>query len=523
MASNTITLSSDSTLAEYVPLEQFKGILEQRISIPPDYVAILMRDGQIVEALQGAHIAMGGIWRKVKDLIGGKHALRLLVADLKPFKIDGYAEGITRDQVPIVAEPSFELQVNPDKPANILGMMQEHAGLDKQDVYARILPHLNDRVFSATLKSVDAAELRGNTALQDKLQSEVMREVERIAGDLGLLVRAVSVNWPLNEEEQAAMARRAETRAQEMADFRFERLKHDMEREKEGTLLRLQTDLDIEKIRSASEDELRRMVLDQELDFVDAREAGMRLQEMKALQHELEIQKTEQLAAFERALGKAGNEVELTRITLARRKLELEIRDLEERQELALAKIRQMQEIEIAAAAREEQVKALRELDAVDLDKQDRGVDIDNKRADSAHRRAMETQRLEMDERLRMLELQGKLDPDQLLAIAAQQAPDVARVFEERARAAHANDDEKRALYERMIDELKEGRIASDEQARYFIHETMQSIASTRPAAPPPPPPPPDTQSETRPCPACNRPVPVTASVCKYCQSSLGG
>ena len=46
--STNITLSDDNLLAEYVPLEKFKGVLEQRLAVGPDLVALLMRDGQIV-------------------------------------------------------------------------------------------------------------------------------------------------------------------------------------------------------------------------------------------------------------------------------------------------------------------------------------------------------------------------------------------------------------------------------------------------------------------------------------------
>ena len=48
------------------------------------------------------------------------------------------------------------------------------------------------------------ADIRGNTALQDKVQADVFLEVQRLFHDLGVLVRAVSLTWALNDVERAA-------------------------------------------------------------------------------------------------------------------------------------------------------------------------------------------------------------------------------------------------------------------------------------------------------------------------------
>ena len=89
------TLSDDSLLAEYVALDKFKGVLEQRLAVGPDTLAMLIRDGQIAEASAGAHFAIGGVWRTIKDAIAGRHALRLLIADLKPFQLTTSATALT--------------------------------------------------------------------------------------------------------------------------------------------------------------------------------------------------------------------------------------------------------------------------------------------------------------------------------------------------------------------------------------------------------------------------------------------
>src|SRR3712207_1149520 len=101
MATTQITLSDNNLLAEYVPLDDFKGVLEQRLAIGPDTLALLIKDGQIAGASAGGHFAMGGLWRTMKDAIAGSHALRLLIADLKPFQLTTAASALTKDNVPV--------------------------------------------------------------------------------------------------------------------------------------------------------------------------------------------------------------------------------------------------------------------------------------------------------------------------------------------------------------------------------------------------------------------------------------
>ena len=114
MASHVIQLSDDLLLTEYVALDDFKGVLEQRLGIGPDLLALLIRDGEVVQATHGAHIAIGGMWQSVKDAVIGSHTLRLLIADLKPFQQTAGFSAISRDKVPVAGELILELQVNPE-------------------------------------------------------------------------------------------------------------------------------------------------------------------------------------------------------------------------------------------------------------------------------------------------------------------------------------------------------------------------------------------------------------------------
>ncbi len=380
MSSTNWTLSDELTLAEYVPLEDFKGILQQRIGISPDHAALLMRDGNLAETCNGGHFSVGGLWQSFKTMIGGEHAIRLLVADLKPFPIEGEIEGIAGDKVPVCATVAIEFQLNPEKPQNILGLMNEREALLKSDVYQRLIPHLSDRVFGSVLAQVDAAEIRGNTELQDRLQADIMLEAERLLGDLGLLVRAATLTWGINDEERAAMAARKQQREQEILDQEFAHRKQELERENEAREFILRSDLDAETLKATSEDELKQLFLKQELAFTDARDLGVREQQLKKLNHEIEVLNTQRQAAYNKALGDAGNAVEQEKLRKQLTTVEMEITEMQTLQRLKLKRLEEEQNLDIADRVRSQQFDSLRGLNEIDTDNESKQLDNEAKR-----------------------------------------------------------------------------------------------------------------------------------------------
>lgn len=598
MATTNITLSDDNLLAEYVPLDKFKGVLEQRVSIGPDTLAVLIKDGQIAEASAGAHFAIGGLWRTVKDAVGGRHALRLLIADLKPFQLTTAAGALTKDNVPVQCEFTIELQVNPEKPANILGLMKEHGMVTKTSVLARLTPHLGERVLSAAIRRVDALELRGNNALQDKIQADAMKEVERIASDVGLIARVVSVGWAFNDEEKAMILKRQQDREQEMLEREFKILNRAVEREAESTVIKLETDTNVEKVKVSTEDDLRRLILSNELNFIDARETGVRIQQMKALEHELQLNRTQrmdalkaQLEAEEHAIemARAGgtrrgvareierddrkHDVDLTKIGGEKRDAEMDIvtrerthdvdiakiggqrrdvemdivkrerehdlevarirsemrvvdrsiEDLDKRQVLALERLQEMQKLDIAAKAHEDQIRTMRGLQDVEIDSESRRLDLNIKGGDAAHKRAMEAARLAEETTLAKIKMMKDATPEQIMAINAGFSPAVANVMIEQARAKAAEGGDRIALMREMIQQATDARVSSEAQARHLFDSGMQgnvgvaqgvgqAAAAGRGGGGNPNP-----GRDTAECPGCHRVIPVTDRHCRFC------
>jgi len=517
MPSTNLTLSDNQTLAEYAPIDAFKGLLQDRYGVSPDHAALLIRDGRIVDAFVGAHFAVGGLWQRLKETIGGTHALRLLLVDLKPFQVRGEIDGISADGVSVPAGVTIDFQVDPEAPANVLGMMPEHGALAKADVYARVQPHLGERVFRTALTLVDASGIRGNTALQDKVQADVLLEVQRLCRDLGVLVRAVSVTWALNDAERDAMQRSASEREQALLDYRLACKKREVQREKDATEFTLRAHADVEKVKASTDEELRRMILREELAFVDARQAGVRAAELKTLDHELLLLSVQRRAGYQKALEDAQNEVDRAEIRRKLVAIGLEIDAMEKEQRLRLERLEEEQSLAIAEQARRQQLETLRQMAAIEAEGKERArrAEREDRLADAEVKlKASQQSGLTDIERLR---LQAQMSPDQILAIGAGLSPDVARVFVERAKVMSIDVDKREALLREMVQLTGQGRMASEEQARFFFDKAMAAHAAPHAAAPRPDP----VESEIIECPACHKRLPITDRFCRYCSHVL--
>ncbi len=551
MATTNITLSDDNLLGEYVPLETFKGVLEQRLAIGPDTLALLIRDGQIAEASAGAHFAIGGIWRTLKDAVAGRHALRLLIADLKPFQLTTSASTLTKDNVPIACEFTIEFQVNPEKPANVLGLMKEHSAVTKSSVLGRLSPHLFERVLNSATTRIGALELRGNLGLQDKIQADAMKEVERLAADVGLLARAVTVAWGTNDEEQAEILKRKQEREQERLERDFKILSREVEREAESTVIQLRADLSVEKAKELTQDELRNLILKDELDFVDARESGVRIQQMKALEHELQMNRTQRLDGLKAQLEVEQHTIEMTRTGGQRRDVEMDIltrerthqlavtriqadirvveRSIEEmdrKQAMALQRLEDIQRLDIAARAHEDQIRTMRGLQDVEIDGESRRLDVDIKGGDAEHRRRMEAAKLAEESALSRIQALKDATADQILAINAGFSPQVANVMIEQARARAAEGADRTALMREMIQQAQEAKVSSEAQARHLFDSAMQGTTGVAHgvggavavgAALAGGGPNPDVAAGTTECPGCHRVIPASDRHCRFC------
>lgn len=355
MKTEQLTVSDPRLLAEFIAPAEMKTFFEKRFEVPPDHLGLLMRNGQFVQAYKGAHFTVGGVFHQIKGMIGGSSSVSLMIADLKTFQQFYEVVARTKDKVDIDGTVVLDLQINPEKAQNILGMMEQRRSLSKADAALRIKSHAWERVFEAAVSRVNANEVRGNKGLQDMIQADLMKECERIAGDLGLMVRAASVTWALNEVEKQEATRAAAIRETERLEFEFTTLKRSLEREHESTIIRIDNKQALDKLDLNNEDDLRRLVLDNEIEFNDARETGARIAEMKVLQHEINMLKTERLAKFDGELQQATHDgVDLTTIHERRRQVERNTEQLDREHALVLRALERDYDAETRALQRNE-------------------------------------------------------------------------------------------------------------------------------------------------------------------------
>ncbi|MEM9430419.1 MAG: hypothetical protein AAGA32_13100 [Pseudomonadota bacterium] len=475
MAAKNLLISDPSYVAEFVRNSEFQSLTETRMAVAPDHMALLIRDGEIVDVFKGANFSIGGLLARIRSVFGGRHSFALLLASLKPFQVQLDVEMITKDKAPVTGVATLELQVDPEKPANILGLMRARMPLTEGDVLARVAPHFSERVFGAVGAKVTAAELRGNVEVQDLIQGEIMRETDRVIGDLGIYARIVSVEWALTDTERDEMTRAATLREQEMLDFALEVTRRETARAADSSELEIRTKTDLAKLEAASEDELNHLILKSELEFADARETGQRLQEMKALQHEVEVLRTERVAKFENELAEAGHSIEIQRQKLELRKVDLEMQKLERLQSAEITKLEQMDKLDIAARGNEIAAANIRTLQDIELQGQRAQSEMRMLEEDAAARREIDKSSADTLSRVEMMKAGATMTPEQILAVNAGLSADVAMVLAEQARAKAAEGESTMALMREFVDRAREDKITTAEQAQQLGLKALDS------------------------------------------------
>lgn len=476
MSTKHLSIGDDRILAHYVDQKEFKGFFEKRIGVPPDHMALLIRNGQFVNAYIGGHFSFGGFVNQLRGVFGGSQHIAMILADLRTFQLKLPVRGLTKDHVEVVGVASIDVQINPERPQDIVGLMSALPYLLKDEILNRLKPHISDRIVEATIGRLEAMELRGNEGLQNKLQADILKTVERVAGDLGLLVRAVSLEWAVNEVEREAMDAAAADRAVDAMDHKFELIKREIARQKEGFTLQVQTNLDMKKLEGASEAELARMVLDNEIAFIDARESAQHAQELKALHREIEKLEIERKVQLENALADAEHVIGLTE-----RKARLQ--KLEHGMKRADADLNR--DIMVADAAAQQQILDAKNVSSVAHIKALN--DIEQSTADAEAKRGeaglVTKSNIKINEgnaaaanRAGELSIFAGMSTEQILAAQAGTSQGAAGVLAEQARAAASANAKAEALMQQMVEQNQAARIQSEEQARAMFDSGMKGV-----------------------------------------------
>lgn len=485
MASEPVILSDPRMLAEFMRQSEFRSFFEKRFAVPPDYAALLFKNGQLIDAFKGGHFSVGGVVDKLKGLVGGSTHIGMMIADLKPFSVQTALKALSRDKVEVAGVATLELQVDPDKPSNILGMMHgvTRSGVDpetpgrkalsKADVLDRIRPHLSDRVFQAAIGRMDAVEIRGQTGLQDMIQADIMKEVERLAGDLGLIVRAVSIEWAMNADEVAEMQRAEADRRQDALDHQLEIIKREIQREQDATEITLKSQVDLAKLQNASEDELKQMALKSEIEFLDARESAKRRQELDALAHEISTLEIERKARFDDALATARNESDLLEIRKRHAAVERDIALIEQNRADQMRRSGAFTEVEITTAVQKQQADHIARLQEIEIRGNEAEANLTIRMAGAETQNQISLMDAQTRGKTSEINAFKNMSPEQILAINAGLSADVAQVLAEQARAKSASSAETMQAMRDMVEAATAAQIRSEEQAREMFRMGM--------------------------------------------------
>ncbi|MCA8902197.1 MAG: hypothetical protein KDA53_13230 [Hyphomonas sp.] len=542
MSSEPIVLSDPRMIAEFVRQSEFKTFFEKRFAVPPDLAVLLFKNGELIDAYKGGHFSVGGFVNQLKGVVGGSSHVGMMIADLKPFTLQTSLMALSKDKVQIAGVATIEIQVDPDHPSNILGMMHGIArgpskdeqparkALSRDDVLGRIRPHLSDRVFEEAVGRVNATEIRGDRGLQDKIQADIMKEVERICGDIGLLVRAVSVEWVLNQEEIAEMQMAEARREQDRMDFRLEQIRREVERENDATELLIKSELDMTKLQNVAADELQMMALNSEIQFIDARENETRRQEIEVLEHEIKTLEIERAAAFANQLAHARNDLDLAAIRKQQTQAEADIAMIQQKAADAMRKSGAFTEVEVTEAVQKQQADHVARLQQLDLQMQEAEASIAIKMADAQTANEIAKTNAASNARINEIGVFRGMSPEQILAINAGLSSDVALVLAEQARAQGQSSADTMAAMREMVEAATAAQIRSEEQARAMFKMGMDGAVGVAAGAGGKPVPAAGSadggsaapaEAATVECPKCETVNTARAKYCKQCGHKL--
>ena len=473
MASHSLSLSDPALLAEYIRQSDLKTFFEQRLAAPPDHMALLIRNGEVIKAYKGAHFSVGGLVTSLKSIVGGASNISILLADLKPFSVQLPVKALTKDHVEVAGVCTLELQVNPDKPSNIMGLINTGGYLTRSEVLERFRPHLTDRVFEAVIGRVNADDIRGDKGLQDFIQGDTMREIERVAGNIGLLVNSVSMEWALNEAEMEAMKKARLEREQSQLDHQLSIYQRNVRRTADSKEFQLRSDLDMATLANETEDALAKMALNSEIEILDAREGAARRQELEALEHEIDVFRKERVAKFQVELDEASQVMDLTTAKGQLRVIERQIEELDHLQSIEFRK-REAEISKFEAFSKQDVTQRVQQDTAANIkalqDIEHSGLDQDSIRRrqeeDARTARLISERQADTDARIAQLQAGANMSPEQIMAINAGLSSEVANVLAERAQADSSSNQETMAVMREMVKAATDGQVRSEEQAR---------------------------------------------------------
>lgn len=205
------------TVAARVPREELRG-LGRSVTIRPNEVAIVTRDGEISAVVTEGRLRTRGLVDFLRSLVGRATEIRVLIADTSPFNVALWLEdpaspaepgdadpfgipALTADGQLVTAQVNLTLSVTADKADLLLRLIRGRRAINTPDVAVAIKDELLAKVVALELSKHRESELRGGEVLRSLYESLRVQLDSTLSG-YGLRLDNFFINWELSQEER---------------------------------------------------------------------------------------------------------------------------------------------------------------------------------------------------------------------------------------------------------------------------------------------------------------------------------
>jgi hypothetical protein len=251
-------------------------------------------------------------------------------------------------------------------------------------------------------------------------------------------------------------------------------MKRDMARQKEGYELQIKTNVDLKKLEGASEAEIAQMVLNNELAFIDAREAGQHAQELKALQREIEKLEIERSVQLKNSLGDADHVIDLTERQARLRTMERQIQQLDAELQRQIKVADAMADIEVQNARNTSSTTHIKSLQQIEQEAAQAEADRQQAALDNQTKRRIDEGKAVAGSKTAEISAFAGMSPEQILAVQAGFSGEVAKVLAEQARSQGQSSAQSMALMREMVEQANRAQVQSTDQARAMFDMGMK-------------------------------------------------
>lgn len=423
----------EDTFAAKLDKAEFPGFFSKKITLGPNEGAVVYKDGKVDSVLTEGTYHTASLWERVKGWFGAPTEVQVVSFRTTPFTGHVFLginetdsdrtinrQALTLDGAKLIAECEYTLSIPTTPSANPDRLLGQHEAIATWSICGEVGKLLFSRVLQPMLARVRLDEIRGNTELIAKLETEARIAVAQRYAESGLQLDTLRIIWGLSDEEAAALKQREQKLAEDAAAFEHQLKLNQEERNLELARTRLVNGQEYKVLQEKGEQELARLHLEGAIELdalkrgraIDVAEVDAQLRRIH-----LEIEKHESNVKLEIQRAEQNQ-----RLDLQERESRRRLAEVEAKLKLEQGEMEQMVNLQIKMKAE----KHLREIEAKRLE-----IDAEFNSMRQMTEERLEQRRMKLDEtKTRMASIEGIMK-NALSAGAV--TPDVMKTFLEQA------------------------------------------------------------------------------------------